>query len=209
MKIRFLKLQNWLIASLMSVFGLQACHSQKEVVKEQDAEPRVAPPDDRIRLMYGVPTRDFRVESIPDSAAPKTQPREPQVTVYGTPTVDYAVKGRVVDAKGKPIKGVQVMLVDEGIDVNNLPKSSFWEERVKQQSDTTDQEGNFALRISDRPWQQPRVMVRDIDGKQNGAYQDQIVEVTFSDEQQDKKDASAWYLGVKSAEVTVKMKNKK
>ena len=209
MRIRFLKLQNWLIATVMGLFGLQACHSQKETAKTKEVEPRLSPADDRIRLMYGVPTRDFQVEAIPDTATPKTKPREPQVTVYGVPTVNYAVKGRVLDDKGKPIKGLQVMLVNSEIDVEHLPESSFWKERVEREATTTDQQGNFEISTSDRPWEQVRVMVRDIDGKANGSYKDQIIDVQFGDEQPDKQPSSVWNLGTKSAEVTVKMQDKK
>ena len=168
--------------------------------------------------MYGVQTRDYRVETLDngskaqtDPAEPKSQPqpREPQVTVYGVPTVDFAVKGRVVDGKGKPVKGLQVMLVNSEIDTDNLPDSPYWEQQLKRISDTTDAEGNFDVRTSDRPWEKVRVMVTDIDGSKNGNFEKKIVDVDFGDPEPTGGSVSSWKLGVKKAEVTVKVERKK
>ena len=210
MKIKYLKLKNWLLVSAMSLFGLSACHCHKEAVKsEEDNKPAKPRVEDRIVPMYGVPARDFRVESI-DTLAPKDlpQPREPQVTVYGVPTVDFAVKGRVVDAKGKPVKGLQVMLVNSEIDTDNLPDSPYWKEQLKRISDTTDAEGNFEVRTTDRPWEKVRVMVSDIDGEKNGAFKRELVDVDFGDPQPTGGPVSSWKLGEKKAEVTVTVNRK-
>ena len=122
MKIKYLKLKNWLLLSVMSLFGLTACHCHKDAAKTPDPgkEKEKSGYDERQAIaMYGVPARDLKVEA--DDINEKPQPREPQVTVYGVPTVDFAVKGRVVDKDGKPVKGLQVMLVNSEIDTDNLP----------------------------------------------------------------------------------------
>lgn len=215
MKIRYLKLKNWLLVSLMSLFGLQACHCHKEVVKQEDkVKPSV---DDRGRviLMYGVPTTPYRVDQKASDDATATKdnpvppkPREPQVTVYGTPTVDFSVKGRVVDEKGNPVKGVQVMLINSEIDPDNLPDTPHWMERMKLISDTTDNEGNFNVHTSDRPWESVRVLVRDIDEDENGIFEKKLMEVDFGEPKQGDKPVSSWNLGERKAEVTVEMKHK-
>lgn len=209
MKIKFLKLKNWLLVSAMSLFGLSACHCHKEVVKPDDNnKPNKSHLEDRIVPMYGVQTRDFSVEAIDPTPKDQPKPREPQVTVYGVPTVDFAVKGRVVDGNGKPVKGLQVMLVNSEIDTDNLPDSPYWEEQLKRISDTTDAEGNFSVRTTDRPWEKVRVMVSDIDGEKNGTFKRELVDVDFGDPQPTGGPVSSWKLGEKKAEVTVTVNRK-
>lgn len=215
MKIKYLKLKNWLLVSAMSLFGLSACHCHKEAAKKEKAmdddnktESHIRP-GDRAVPMYGVQPREY-IEVVYDSAQPRVvpQPREPQVTVYGVPTVDFAVKGRVVDAKGKPVKGLQVMLVNSEIDTDNLPDNEYWREQLKRVSDTTDAEGNFEVRTTDRPWEKVRVMVTDIDGAKDGSFEKKIVDVEFGEPEQKGGPVSSWKLGEKKAEVTVKVNRK-
>ena len=113
------------------------------------------------------------------------------------------------DGKGKPVKGLQVMLVNSEIDTDNLPDSPYWEQQLKRISDTTDAEGNFDVRTSDRPWEKVRVMIRDIDGSKNGNFEKKIVDVDFGDPEPTGGSVSSWKLGVKKAEVTVKVERKK
>lgn len=222
MKIKFLKLKNWLLVSVMSMFGLSACHCNKEVAKPDNDGGKIENPrrndGGKVVPMYGVPARDYRVEVQADSTSAKSdankpndivKPREPQVTVYGVPTVDFAVKGKVVDAKGKPVKGLQVMLVNSEIDTDNLPDTPYWQEQLKRVSDTTNADGTFEVRTTDRPWEKVRVMVRDIDGDKNGNFEQQLIEVDFGDPEPGNKPMSSWQLGERKAEVTVKVNRKK
>lgn len=215
MKIRYLKLKNWLLASIMGIFGLSACDSHKDAVKGQVVDKeRVHPIDERrVVPMYGVIPRDMeRVVPLSDSVTAKglPEPREPQVTVYGVPTVDFSVKGRVVNAKGKPVKGMQVILINADIDPDNLPDNDYWREHLKAISDTTDADGAFEVNDSGRPWDKVRVLVRDIDGPTNGSYVNQLADVELDDPQKgDKGPVSSWNLGVKHGEVTVKVDKKK
>lgn len=218
MKIKYLKLKNWLLVTLMSTLGLSACNSSKNVTKAADSKSDDRPAFDERQMiaMYGVPVRDLKVENAdiaqprvePKADNPQEQPREPQVTVYGVPTVDFAVKGKVVDSNGKPLKGVQVMLVPEEIDLENIPETPYWGEMMEGAIDTTDSQGTFEVRTTDRPWQNKHVLVRDIDGSKNGRFVDQKVEVEFGEPER-KENSNSWRLGEKKAEVTVKMKRKK
>ena len=208
MKIKYLKLKNWLLVSVMSLFGLSACNCNKQVASDNGEKRKTERPDNQIRPMYGVPVRTYSdtVMLQQPPTVKSEEPREPQVTVYGVPTVDYAVKGRVVDSNGKPVKGVQVMLINSEIDPDNLPESPYCDEQLKRISDTTDAQGNFEVRNTDRPWQQVRVMVRDIDGAKNGKFENQVLDVEFGEPEGGR---DKWCLGEKKAEVTVKMKRKK
>lgn len=219
MKIKYLKLKNWLILSVMGVFGLSACHSHKNLVKDEDKQKDNNGVDVSLPvLMYGVPTTDLRsdtIEMVRDEeqwSKPKVEqpnPREPQVTVYGVPTVDFSVKGRVVDANGKPVKGLHVLLIDSRIDPDNLPQNEYWDAELRRMSDTTDAQGGFEVNGSDRPWEKMRVMVRDIDGAKNGSFEQQLVDIEFGEPESGNKPVSQWQLGTKKAEILIKMKRKK
>lgn len=216
MKIKYLKFKNWILLSLMSAFGLSACHNNKTIVAPESNDIDSSEEYTRQMIeMYGVPSREWvedKADSIPTmpQAEPKqTQPREPQVTVYGVPTVDYAVKGRVVDSNGKPIKGLVVSLINSNIDIDNLPDTPHWQEQMRRVSDTTDAEGAFSVRTSDRPWDTVRVLVRDVDGSKNGNFEQQVLNVEFEDGERGDGSVSSWRLGEKKADVTIKMKKKK
>lgn len=224
MKIKYLQLKNWLLLSVMGLLGLAACHSQKNLSKDGGKSKDSDDVDiTEPLLMYGAPTSDLKADTLKlaeRNADPmptpqvtivqQPQPRDPQVAVYGVPTVDFCVKGRVTDASGKPIKGMQVILVDSRIDPDNLPETPYWVEELRQQTDTTDAQGNFQVNGSDRPWEQMRILVTDIDGAKNGgSFQTQLVDVQFGEPEDGNKPVSKWNLGVKNAEVAVKMKRKK
>ena len=88
MKIKFLKLKNWLLLSLMGTLGIGACHSSKDVAQAPEPEPENQP-----------------------------RPRSEMALMYGVPTMDYVVKGKVLNTDGKPVKGLQVVLVNNNIDL--------------------------------------------------------------------------------------------
>ena len=68
MKIRFLKLKDWLLMCAMGLFGLTACHTAKKVAEEpvknddKDTVEQPVPRGGEMALMYGVPTMDFVVK---------------------------------------------------------------------------------------------------------------------------------------------------
>lgn len=207
----------------MGLLGLSACRHSKDIANDGDKGKDPKGFDHEIpAVMYGVPERDLSTtvistESEKDTVVPdkskhvdQVGPREPQVTVYGVPTVDFCVKGRVTDANGKPVKGLQVMMVDSRIDPEYLPDNEYWRGELARMSDTTDANGAFEVNGSDRPWEKIRVLVRDIDGAKNGSFQQQLVDVDFGDpERAGDKPISKWKLGTKTAEIAVKMKRKK
>ena len=229
MKIRFLQLSNWLLAGLMGIFGLQACHSQKKLAESENKKVEdnyKSPPEAMYGgpeidyqsgkdsgnvmppRMYGGPVQDYNRQQNQSKTPPKTEPREPQVTVYGVPTVNYSVKGKVVDSQGRPIKGLKVVMVSGDIDPNNLPDNGYWQERLKEMSDTTDAKGTFEVHATDRPGEQQRVLVVDVDGKKNGSFKPQLVDVEFKDDDKAPESSSRWMMGAMKGEVTVKMKRK-
>lgn len=221
MKIKYLRFKNWLLVTLMSILGLSACKSSKDMPKQERDHHRR--PRNEIMLMYGVPPTDYiemeraktqdslsSSQNISQDPVPSDEPRNEAVAMYGVPTVDYKLKGRVIDAKGRPVKGAQVLLLNSNIDADadHLPTNEFWSEEIKRISDTTDAQGNFEVRTSDTPWQQPRILVRDIDGKENGLFRNEILPIDYSDVESSEK-GKGWYQGEKQkTDVVIQVKEK-
>ncbi|MBO4600494.1 MAG: radical SAM-associated putative lipoprotein [Bacteroidales bacterium] len=185
MKIRFLKLKDWLLMTVMGVFGLTACHSTKEAAQEQ-------------------------VVPEPDDAVVEPQPRGEIALMYGVPTMDFVLKGRVIDAKGNPVKGMQVILVNQTVDIapDHMDEDNpYVQEYIQKASDTTDVQGTFECRVKDVPVERQRVIIRDIDGDKNGRYEDQMVEVEFTEENQT-GERKGWYMGTRTKDVDITVSKK-
>ena len=98
--------------------------------------------------------------------------------MYGTPTMDYEIKGKVVDAKsGKAIKGIRI---DRPYSYSDAPVN------------TTDPDGKFTISGSAFPRDTIHIIATDIDGNENGSYHDEKVVVSLK---QVEKGDGAWYSG--------------
>lgn len=180
MKIRFLKLKDWLLMTAMGLFGLTACHTPKEAAQQTPA------PDG-------------------DDAIEQPKPRGEMALMYGVPTMDFVLKGRVIDPDGKPVKGMQVILVNQTVDIapDHMDEDNpYVQDYIQQASDTTDVEGVFECRVKDVPVDKQRVIVRDIDGGQNGSFEDQMVEVEFTPDDQT-AERKGWYMGTRTKDVDI------
>lgn len=105
------------------------------------------------------------------------------VVEYGAPMVSFMTKGRVVDAEGNPVRGLQV---------TNLVHTEHLSAGV-----LTDIDGNFSLNGYLPGFSAPEkrytdITIRDIDGEENGGkFAEKIVDVEFSDAE-DKGDRESW-----------------
>lgn len=169
----------------MGLLGMTACHGPKEAAKGTQPSPNpqdpVVEPDARnYALMYGVPQMDFRVS------------------------------GRVVDAEGRPVEGMQVVLVNQTIDISPdymQEDNPQVQQYLRAASDTTDIDGRFEASVRDVPVEVQRVIVRDIDGKEGGSYRDQMLEVKFGPEDQT-EEGSRWYKGQRAKEIEIVVEEK-
>ena len=117
-------------------------------------------------------------------------PRDNEQPVeYGCPWVEFSIKARVVDADGKPIKGIEAKC---GYSVEKL---DYYE-----CLGLTDGDGNLNIESGDSSC--PRYMLlTDTDGEANGGeFQDKIVEIKGSFEQIKEGDGR-WFEGVFKAEL--------
>ena len=184
MKIRFLKLKDWLLMTVMGVLGLTACHNTKEVAK-QPAEPEKEPV--------------------------AVNPRGDAALMYGVPTMDFVLKGRVIDAQGNPVSGMQVILLSDNVDITPEEMhedNPFVQEYIAKSSDTTDAEGNFQCQMQAFPKELQRVIVRDADGEKNGEYGAQMMEVKFTENEQTET-RKGWYAGKREKDVDITVMKKR
>ena len=181
MKIKFLKLKNWLIVSLMSALGLSSCHSHKQLAQPEEEQ------------------------------APRPQPREEIRLMYGVPTMGYRIMGQVKDRNGRPVEGVSVNLLEHGGeatadtiygDQENIKKY------LENNEVKTDKRGNFELRHDGMPREKVRVLVRDTDGKANGRYKNRLLDVPVKAENIDKTNAGGWNQGTFSTKIDIELESK-
>ena len=166
MKIRILKLKDWLILSLMGLMGFSSCHSTKELTAPEPETKPTPKPREEIRLMYGVPTMDFHIS------------------------------GRVKDSKGKPVEGVAINMLERGL---NATADTIYGDQdniqryLKRTEVRTDSQGRFVVNTQDLPRESVRVLVRDTDGNANGEYKNQLLEVPVDNV--DRSKANGMYQG--------------
>ena len=112
-----------------------------------------------------------------------------QPVEYGCPWVEFSIKARVVDADGKPIKGIEAK---SGYSAEDLDYFEFL--------GLTDVDGNLNIESGDMSY--PRYMLlTDTDGEANGGeFQDKIVEIESSFEQIKEGDGR-WFDGGYKAEL--------
>ena len=189
MKIKFLKLKNWLLLTVMGALGMSACQCHKRVAQTETkpetpaVEPGRPSVEDRgeIRLMYGVPTMNFMIQ------------------------------GRVHDADGRPVQGIRVMMLENGIEAT--ADTVYGDpERVKEylenSSVATDKDGRFAIQRNDRPLEQVRVLVRDVDGSTSGNYRNQLIEMKVAPGDVDRTNAGGWNQGTYNKVMDIQLEEK-
>ena len=129
---------------------------------------------------------------------------------YGTPHADYTVKGTVVNkATGTPIKGIRVGYnipyfgtLYGVIPTPYEPKASV----------TTNAKGEFKLtdRFHAGEYQTENgkpilpVYVEDIDGEENGSFQNELLQVDFTNAERSGK-AKSWYKGEYTVNLNVEL----
>lgn len=182
MKIRFLKVKNWLLVTAMGALGLSACHSSKEVAQGGTDESQI---DD-------------------------TKPRNEIALMYGVPTMDYVVKGRVIDAKGNPVQGMQVVLLNSSIDIDPehmMEDNKNVQSYLNEVADTTNAQGEFRTTVKDVPLDTQRLMVRDVNGEKGGLFESQMIELRFTPEDQVNQ-REGWYQGSREKDVDITVDEK-
>lgn len=204
MKIKFLKLKNWLLMTAMGLFGLTACHSAKEAATEPVSSQGISvSTDGQDEAAKGPATDDERTPARP-------RPRGEAALMYGVPTIDFVLKGRVIDAQGKPVQGMQVILVNQTVDISPddlAEDNEYVQNYIRNASDTTEADGSFECHMKDVPNENQRVIVRDPSQAKDGHYQDQMIQVNFTKEDQTAQ-GQGWYVGTRTKDVDITVQEK-
>ena len=181
MKVRFLKLRSWLLVTLLGVLGFGSCRSHKQCVE------------------------------TPEPEAPQMREREEIRLMYGTPTMNFMIRGQVKDPDGQPVRGIHVNMLERGMEVKEGELQGD-PERVRtwlaDKASVTDGEGRFEIKESGLPQEEVRLMVRDTDGKANGDYRNQVVEIKVRQADVDREGAGGWNQGTFKKEVEIKLEDK-
>ena len=181
MKVRYLKLKNWLLVTLMGVLGFSSCRSHKQAVEAVSAEEKEVEERAEMRLMYGVPTMDYRI------------------------------RGQVKDAQGKPVVNIRVNMLERGIEVKDgelqgdPARVKRW---LESSAAVTDRNGRFNIENSGLPLEEVRLLVRDVDGAENGDFKDQLLQMKVEASDVDRTNARGWNQGTYSKDVDVKLEAK-
>lgn len=187
MKIRFLKLQSWVLVSLLWLLGFGGCRSTKEF--------------EGFKGFKG-----FKESEGFEGFEGQVGMRSEIALMYGVPTANFHIKGRVVDADSIPIKGIQLLRLEHGMEATSggiVGDSTAIERYTKEKAVVSSADGSFAVSFSDRPFDEVRLLVRDVDGEANGSYNNSIFSVTVKPE--DFKGGSGWDRGTVTKEVTIRM----
>jgi putative lipoprotein (rSAM/lipoprotein system) len=131
---------------------------------------------------------------------------------YGVPNADYTIKGTVLNkADSKPIKGIRVgfsRVYPEPVLMYGVMPYPY----RSHKADTTQLNGAYKLTDNFTVLQYDNnrleVFVQDIDGPANGAFNDTIITVDFSNVKATGK-PSNWYEGEYSVELNIKLEEKK
>ena len=184
MKIKFLKLTNWLLVSLMGILGFSSCHSHKPIAD---------------------PTPD------PEAPAPKVRPREEIRVMYGVPTMNFRIHGQVRDSQGHPVPNIRVNMLERGMHLENgelqgdPQQVANW---LENSAAVTDADGRFSIENSGRPQEEVRLMVRDVDGADHGNLQNRVVNLPVTAQDIDQTAADGWNQGTFNKNVEIELESK-
>lgn len=121
-----------------------------------------------------------------------------QECMYGTPTLDFQLKGTVTTEDDKPLEGIQV-IVRKAWNNQDFPKGA----------DTlyTNAQGEFATsKITTSGINEQKVYFNDVDGEKNGGtFKSDSVLLRELDRKPVKKGDNSWYQGEYEMTVSVKL----
>lgn len=118
--------------------------------------------------------------------------------MYGTPSADYEIKGKVLDADGDPIKGIKVEVQTYVV----RPEPVTIQRKFSLDDETYD------ASVQTFPVSKLRLVAQDVDGAENGGeFAERTIELDFS-KVEATGDKGAWYSGKFSLEQDIVLEEK-
>lgn len=116
--------------------------------------------------------------------------------MYGAPSVDYTINGKVTNEAGNPIKGIQVASGDDILgDPFNLQSA---------------EDGSFVLERKDDTAAFGTIILTDIDGHDNGGlYKEKRVQIQSLPKKKIKDGDGKWYQGAYEITADIQLEENK
>ena len=144
---------------------------------------------------------------VPDKKMePRVPIRDEIILMYGVPTANFQIKGKVTDRNGKPVEGAQILWLDRGMEatpdsIEGSPESV--RNYIQQNAVHSGSDGSFSLSSKNLPTDTIRLQVRDTDGQRNKKYKSQLKSIPVSKEEY--KEGKGWFTGKVDKSVTIQM----
>lgn len=118
--------------------------------------------------------------------------------MYGSPTVEFQLKGNVTDEDGKAVQGIKVKVQEHN-----------W---LNIDSVRTDANGKYQLPLildgfTQKDLNRCKLIVEDTDGAENGEFENDTINLNGA-EAKKIKDGEGWFNGAYEVNVDVKLKKK-
>ncbi|MDL2304152.1 radical SAM-associated putative lipoprotein [Bacteroides sp. OttesenSCG-928-D19] len=184
---------NWALAGLISLLGFSACSD------DFDSKPE---PDEEEIINNGNNNNGNSHNGNDDGGA---------VCEYGTPYAIFTVSGKVTDAQGKGLEGIQVVV--PSVDHLQRATSGFIPDQTVITHDVRDtlysgKLGEFSYDYEGFPTNNGiDIKMKFEDISKNARFETDSVKVSFSDSEF--QDGTGWYAGKTEKKITVALKNKK
>lgn len=126
----------------------------------------------------------FTILDQPDMYGPPID--YPVVCEYGVPSASYVFHGEAVDEENAPVRGIRIVVAPNG-------------EEQRYENDTlyTDAQGKASRQLTYNWPGTDALLVKfeDVDGQENGSYQDQVLKSSDLDIQKTADGSGHWYEG--------------
>ncbi len=165
-------MKNKLIYAILSLLGLTiACSKDKYPDKDLS--------------WWSENKGDDKDDSAKKPESEESEDYDDGMCMYGTPTVTFSVKGRVTDTEGEPIEGIRVNVEYTETFTDTLGTFEFKDIQAFGSGDAT---------------LTRQLEFQDVDGQENGSFEDRKIDVTFTRNNDVKSDV--WYFGDYKAQDT-------
>ncbi|WP_033147420.1 radical SAM-associated putative lipoprotein [Prevotella sp. P6B1] len=124
------------------------------------------------------------------------------VMMYGVPSAEYKISGTVTDEGGKAVEGIKT----------SVKQISTYEDKTHAfsiDSVMTNTAGHYDVTVNVFPLNQEiKLLVEDVDGDANGAYQNDTIDIDYNNAQKIKEGDGTWNNGTFTIKQDIKLKKK-
>ena len=124
------------------------------------------------------------------------------VEMYGVPSADYQISGTVTNDNGQVVQGIKT----------SVKQISTYEGKTQAScidSVMTDANGHYDVSVHIFPMNKEiKLLVEDVDGDANGAYQNDTIDIDYNNAQKIKDGEDVWNNGTFAIKQDIKLKKK-